>query len=235
MLYEDISLPTIPDRPYFYANFVQTLDGKVAVTPRSSYWPLGSRTDHAALVTLRTQADALVHGKTTALSSSTTKLLSDEVFQQRRIGLGKPAELPYFIVSNHPDPELLELLERPSLYKPTLITSSSNREMCKELTVDVLYFEDETSTLLALADQLFLAGHRKVLLEGGPHLFTSFLEAGLVDELFITISPRFIGNKPGNTLTMGEGILLDPEKVAHFELLSVQPIEDEVYLRYRRR
>jgi riboflavin biosynthesis pyrimidine reductase len=234
MLYEDILLPTLPERPYFYANFVQTLDGKVATTPSEGYWPLGSRTDHATLVTLRTHADALVHGKATALSSSTTKVLSDEAFQQRRIGLSKPAELPYFIVSNHPDQELLELLARPSAYKSTLVTSSSNREMCKGLTVDVLYFEDESSTLLGLADQLFLTGHRKVLLEGGPHLFTSFLAAGLVDELFITISPRFIGNQPEQTLTMGEGILFDPEKVAHFELLSVQPIEDEVYLHYRR-
>ena len=69
MIYRDLTFPTIKGRPFFYTNFVQTIDGKVQVTgDPKAYWPLGSEVDYQTLVTLRAQADALVHGKNTAVA-----------------------------------------------------------------------------------------------------------------------------------------------------------------------
>ena len=36
-------------------------------------------------------------------------------------------------------------------------------------------------------------GHEHVLSEGGPTLFTSFVAAGQIDELFLTVSPLLAG------------------------------------------
>jgi riboflavin biosynthesis pyrimidine reductase len=36
-----------------------------------------------------------------------------------------------------------------------------------------------------------------VLCEGGPHLFGSLLDAGLVDEVCLTVAPRFVGGDAG--------------------------------------
>jgi dihydrofolate reductase len=45
----------------------------------------------------------------------------------------------------------------------------------------------------ALTRRMENAGYTKLLLTGGGHVYTSFLEAGLVDELYITIEPYIFG------------------------------------------
>ena len=45
----------------------------------------------------------------------------------------------------------------------------------------------------ALLDNLFAQGIRSVYVEGGPTLASAFIEAGLVDEIHITIGPLLIG------------------------------------------
>ena len=62
---------------------------------------------------------------------------------------------------------------------------------------DVLVCGDESvdlgDALGALADR----GLSQVLCEGGPHLFGSLLEAELVDEVCVTVAPRFVGGAAG--------------------------------------
>ena len=41
-------------------------------------------------------------------------------------------------------------------------------------------------------------GHRLILSEGGPHAIAPFLAAGLVDELFLTVSPLLAGRLDGD-------------------------------------
>ena len=75
----------------------------------------------------------------------------------------------------------------------------------------------EATTVLALADEetidpgrvvaaLRARGHRRILSEAGPHTFGALLEAGLVDELFLTSSPLLLGDVgPGSRLLAGRG------------------------------
>jgi len=48
---------------------------------------------------------------------------------------------------------------------------------------------DFTTAVAALAER----GHRRMLTEGGPHLLAELLEAGLLDELCLTIGPLIAG------------------------------------------
>jgi riboflavin biosynthesis pyrimidine reductase len=71
-------------------------------------------------------------------------------------------------------------------------------------------------------------GVRAVLLEGGPTLLASMLNAGLVDELFLSISPLLAG---GDEPSLLEGSALDqPLKLA---IVSVLEEGSYLYLRYR--
>jgi riboflavin biosynthesis pyrimidine reductase len=62
---------------------------------------------------------------------------------------------------------------------------------------DVVVAGDETVDLRAAVDALAERGHRRLLAEGGPHVLAQFLEAGLLDELCLTVGPLMAG--PGGS------------------------------------
>ena len=62
---------------------------------------------------------------------------------------------------------------------------------------------------LNLNNVLFDLGKREIaglLVEGGGRLVTSFLEAGLADKIFLTLSPKLIGGNEAPSFFEGEGI-----------------------------
>ena len=56
---------------------------------------------------------------------------------------------------------------------------------------------EESVDLHAMLTGFAARGWTRVLCEGGPHLFGDLLEAGLVDEVCITLAPRFVGGSAG--------------------------------------
>lgn len=188
MLYPNLKFPRISGRPFFYTNFVQTLDGKVGVS-KPGYWPIGSRVDYEVLTELRAHSDCLIHGKNLAreFGSITKQNLNKPFFKKLRKRLGKNPELPYY-VGIHDLSKLIEELKR--------------------------------------------KGYKNILVEGGPTLLGSFLKENLIDEIFITIAPKIYGSS-GDTLTLVEGQLFLPKTTKKLKLLSVKPIKNELFLRYR--
>jgi riboflavin biosynthesis pyrimidine reductase len=71
-----------------------------------------------------------------------------------------------------------------------------------------------------------------LLCEGGPHLAREMLEAGLVDELFLTVSPLLAGGEPsqGEALRILAGAELDPP--AQLALLGAVRSGSYLFLRY---
>jgi riboflavin biosynthesis pyrimidine reductase len=76
-------------------------------------------------------------------------------------------------------------------------------------------------------------GLQVVLTEGGPHLMGRLIEAGLLDELFLTISPVMAGRNKESRLGMVEGVELLPEHGVWSTLMSVRSHRDYLFLRYR--
>ena len=64
--------------------------------------------------------------------------------------------------------------------------------------------------LAALADR----GLCRVLTEGGPTLFGSFVERDMLDELCLTIAPSLVGGQAGRIAT-GPGQVLTGMRCAH--------------------
>ena len=85
----------------------------------------------------------------------------------------------------------------------------------------------------AAFDLLAARGRRLVLSEGGPHVFGSLLAAGLVDELFLTISPLLVGRSGlDERLALVEGEDLLPDGPVRGRLLGVRRDESHLFLRY---
>jgi riboflavin biosynthesis pyrimidine reductase len=75
-------------------------------------------------------------------------------------------------------------------------------------------------------------GHSIILSEGGPTLFASLLAAGLVRELFLTLSPLLAGRAADSRLPLITGVELLPDATALLRLLSARRHENHLFLRY---
>jgi len=74
-------------------------------------------------------------------------------------------------------------------------------------------------------------GHELILSEGGPRVFGGLLAAGLVDELFLTVSPLLAGRAAAVRLSLVEGFELLPGG-SGATLLAARRHADHVFLRY---
>lgn len=189
MFYQNLRFPKAKGRPFFYTNFVSTIDGKVAVDD-PNYWPIGSKKDYEVLKELRSYADCLIHGGNLARQFGEITI--------------KSFKKPYYIITKHPKSLSLHLRGASTIF---------------------------TGNLSELVEELQDKGYQHILVEGGPTLLGSFLEEGLMDEVFLTIAPRIFGSKPNSTKTLVEGILLPVNKFK-LKLISVKRIKDELFLRY---
>ena len=70
---------------------------------------------------------------------------------------------------------------------------------------------------------------RSVLGEGGPTLNSHLFSGGLVDELFLTVSPLLVGGSDVPTIITGRG-LVEP---AQLELVSLAEAGGELFTRWR--
>jgi riboflavin biosynthesis pyrimidine reductase len=72
-----------------------------------------------------------------------------------------------------------------------------------------------------------------LLCEGGPHVVGQLIEDGLLDEMFLTVSPVVAGRGDEPRMGMVEGVELLPAKGAWSKLLSVRRHGEYLFLRYK--
>ena len=75
-------------------------------------------------------------------------------------------------------------------------------------------------------------GHRVLLSEGGPTMAGSLTGAGLVDDLFLTLSPVLAGRAAGERFSLVEGVELLPDRRVEGQLLGVRRGRSHLFLRY---
>ncbi|MCL5090924.1 MAG: RibD family protein, partial [Patescibacteria group bacterium] len=203
MLYPNLKFPKRVGRPFFYTNFVATVDGKVQVLKNSKdYWPIGSKTDYQVLLELRAYADYLIHGSNLAseFGEITLNSLNKLSFAKMRKKLGRDSKLPYCIITSQP--------KKFAGFGNEVIVAGSD--------------------LRNLSQQLHEKGYKNVLVEGGPTLLASFLKADLLDEIFLTIAPRIFGNEDKKTLSLVEGYLFPKNTIKNLSLLSIKRLNSEI-------
>jgi riboflavin biosynthesis pyrimidine reductase len=206
---------------------VGSVDGRATLGGRTE--AISSDRDRELFHSLRAQVDAVMVGTGTIAIERYGPLARRPEVRRRRAALGL-AETPMCVTASRSMelPVDTPLFEDPESH--VIVVTNSDREPppCKcDLTVERLPGED--LDLVAAAGLLRERhGIRAMLLEGGPTLLASMLNAGLVDELFLSTSPLLVG---GDEPSLLEGSALDqPLKMA---LDSVLEEESFLYLRYR--
>ena len=215
------------NRPYTVTNFALTVDGRATISGRSG--AIGTETDTAMLVGLRTRVDALMIGAGTMRAERYGRVVGDPQKRARRERAGLPHDPLMVIVSARLDlPWDAELFT--SGAGRVLIFTSSETEAPETATpVRVVRHDgvvDLPEAMRYLRTERCIRG---LLCEGGPHLHAQLLAAGLVDELFITTAPKLGG---GDGPGLAEGL---PAEVRELELISLLADGGELFHRYRTR
>ena len=171
--------------PYLRVNFVASADGVIAVEGRSA--ALGSPADKASFHALRAVCDAVVVGAGTARAENYGPVVYGESAREWRAAHGRSEQPPVVIVSRRGqlDPQA-RVLQGP------VILAVPDDDVVTPEGVDVIRTTDPVELRQALHDR----GLARLLCEGGPALTTSLLQAGTVDELFLTTAPVVIGEGP---------------------------------------
>jgi riboflavin biosynthesis pyrimidine reductase len=212
------------ERPYLFMNFVESADGRA--TRHGSSRELGSDADLEMLLALRTIADAVLIGPGTVRVEGYGRLVGNADRRARREAAGQAADPPAVLFSRSFEvPWEAGLFAAPE--QPVLIYTATGGPVPQVAApVEVIVVEPYSSAA-ALAD-LRRRGVRALLSEGGPTLFRGLLDDGLVDELFLTLSPELVG---GDERRIIPGPPLDPPVA--LGLQWVLHAEGELFLRYR--
>ena len=100
--------------------------------------------------------------------------------------------------------------------------------------VEVFSFGSATPTAHDIVELLARRGAHLVLTEGGPHLIGQLLQAGLLDELFLTISPQVVGRSNDTPrLALVEDAVYTVETAPWFDLADLRRNGDHLFSRYR--
>jgi riboflavin-specific deaminase-like protein len=215
-------------RPYLITNFAVTLDGHATIAGRSG--PIGSQADTAMLVGLRTRVDAVMIGAGTMRAERYGRVIADPAKRQRRERDGLPRDPLVVIISGRLDlPWDAPLFTEGHGRVLICTTSEADPPECAT-PVRVLRQQGEQLDLAAVLEHLRgERGVRAVLCEGGPHLHAQLIDAGLVDELFVTHAPKLAGGA-------GPGLVAGlEERAREIELawLLTEPDTGELFGRYR--
>ena len=169
--------------PHLRAGFVASVDGVIAVDGTSA--GLSSPADKAAFRALRTVCDAVIVGAGTARDEDYGPVKHSPAAASWRAAHGLDPTTTVVVVSRRGE------------------ISSASRFFQGPALVAVPEGIDAPGTVIAtvepveLVKALHARGLTRLRCEGGPSLLSSFLDAGVVDELCLTTAALAAGEGPG--------------------------------------
>ena len=212
-----------------FSNSAMSADGKIA-TWRKDLIDIGSPEDQRFMSELRARADAVVVG--------------GQTFRNWRLPLVEdPAHLPWVrtrdrpvinavltrsgVASRPPDPGVF-----PDPRVQVLVFGAPGIDRAAHGSLfgaEVL--ERPDPDVRWVVSELAARGCRSVLVEGGGAMIFQFLEADLLDEMYVTVAPLIIGGAESPSPVDGRGF--DADALRRLQLLSARHVGDEMFLHYR--
>ena len=220
-----------PAGPWLRANMVSSADGAASLGGATK--ALSSEADRHVFALLRTLSDVIVVGAATAREEHYNPVRPRELWRHLRVG--RPPTPPIAVVSGRLDldPQSPLITAAPADARTIVITTAQappDRRAQLAARADVIVAGEQAVDLKAAVSALTDRGHQRVLAEGGPHLLAQLTEAGLMDELCLTIGPLMAG--PGASRIVAGAPAAKPQPLTLAHLL-----EDDGFLfcRYTRK
>jgi riboflavin biosynthesis pyrimidine reductase len=189
-----------PDRtkPWLRVNFVSSIDG--AATRDGVSGGLGGDADHRVFDLLRRLCDVVLVAAGTVRAEGYGPMRVDAASVAARVAAGLTPHPVFAILSGSLDldPSSRIFLEAP--IRPIVVTTGASphsRRTALEDVADVLVCGDHELDAAAMVAAFAERGLPQVHCEGGPSLFGSLLEADVVDELCLTLSPLLDAGESG--------------------------------------
>ena len=222
-----------PQPPFVAATFAMTVDGKIT-TRNFSPVDFTSREDKLHLFRQRALADAVLIGHTTLKRDNVRLSLPADLQQARLKRKQTPAPLRVIVSNKGRIDSRLKIFQSTSspilVFSTTQMPKKTQAALGKKATLHLARSDhvDLAEMLRILRCQYNV---RTVACEGGPTLFRSLLERGLVDQLNLTVAPYLFGGARAPTLT-GLSKEFLPASV-HCRLIHMRVVGEECFLTYR--
>lgn len=195
------------DRPTVLVNMVVSVDGRARLGGRSA--GLSPPADRQLFHALRGRADAVLAGTGTLRAEGYGRLVRDPTRRAVRAARGLAPDPLAVVLSRSgavPDVPMLRDPDQPR----------------------VVLIGEDAQPLRALRRLRAEHGVRTLLCEGGPTLNRGLLEAGVIDELLVALSPMLTGGEAFALLAGDE--LPEP---ARLEVDRILEADSALFLRYR--
>ena len=221
--------------PYVVMKYAMTMDGKIAAYTGESKWISGEKS-RARVQEMRNELTGIMVGIGTVMKD-------DPLLTCRHPGGRNPVRIvcdthlmtPMFsqLVKTADKVRTVIACGDPVMYDPEgehHVEELNNRGI-EVVTVPLLGDHLDLSALMIRLGNMEIDG---ILLEGGGTLNWSMLAQDLVNEVRIFLAPKLMGGRDAKTPVEGTGFE-HPDLAKKFTLVSEERIDEDIYLRYKRR
>ncbi|MXW61443.1 MAG: pyrimidine reductase family protein [Acidimicrobiaceae bacterium] len=213
-IYPDDPRPAPMGRPWVMVNMIASLDGATAVNGLSG--DLGGPADRAVFRAVRASCDWIVVASGTATAESYGPPKQTEAVVESRLRTGRSAvpRLAIVTASGAVDPTIPAFAHAadptvddlgPDQRRPLVITGEqADPERLAALNAEIVRLPMTRPQPSAVLDELHRRDAQVVLCEGGPTWNGQLVQAGLVDEICVSISPILAGGTSSRTVAGAE-------------------------------
>lgn len=218
-----------PALPWLRMNFIASLDGAATRAGRSG--GLGDDADRRMFDLLRRWADVVLLGAGTARIEEYGGMRLGDDAAAWRVASGMPPHPALALVTRRLDLDPSSPIFVDAPVRPIVFTVASASPQRREALAEVATVIDagvDDVDPRRVREILVERGLTRIHSEGGPSLFGSFLEEGVVDELCLTLAPTLESGSSGR-IAHGAG-----DAAQQMRLASALRAGDELLLRYTR-
>lgn len=193
-----------------------SVDGKIGPAGVDRFVSITSERDLLHLQEIRDQADGILFGAETF-----------RTWPKVHVAMNRRQPAHHFILSRS-----LQLDFSAPLFqeKHVLVTVFSPHSLAEGIELpentSLIQVDQSASMIHDIVEQVKRLGVKNLLVEGGGRILNLFISAGLLEDIYLTLSPQIIGdvNAPGLT---GNTRL---EHLPRLQMLSGEQTNDEIFL-----
>ena len=225
---------TVRGRSHIIVNMAVSVDGRINSRTRERF-ALGSEHDRRLMDVLRERADAVLIGAGTVRHDGHPMLLRYPDLVAKRKRRGESAHPVNVVLSGDLDLPVKRFFAGDATKRIIFTTRRATAARIRKFqrVAEVVVLPGKHPSAPRVVEELHKRGLKRLILEGGGEVHFPFAKAGLVDEWYITITPRLIGGRNSPSFLDGEGFV--KKNHIQLKLVSLRRVKDELFLRYKKK